>query len=239
MARNIETREGYEFWDRLNRIPKYGFLLAPNGDGVHRAEGIGNWIDRHEAQVVMDDAQSEVNELHEQNAKLEAEAQALRERLAFAEDAAAKGHDARAQCGGMEMEIQALREERDQLWKTFFNLAEKLGIDPEVEKSAPGKPSDVFLRHIEALRARVVVVPERKPVAASREFANRGWNLCLDELARLNGKVVSEGLLRRIAQDSAGYDQNHWEAVKELRALLGDVDSGVRREAGDGKTMGA
>lgn len=73
---------------------------------------------------------------------------------------------------------------------------------------------------VAALRARVVVVPERKPVAASREFANRGWNLCLDELARLNGKVVSEGLLRRIAQDSAGYDQNHWEAVKELRALL-------------------
>ncbi|HHK0377678.1 TPA: hypothetical protein ACQQJB_001824 [Pseudomonas aeruginosa] len=50
-------------------------------------------------------------------AKLTAEAQALREevaalraKLAMAEDAAAKGDAARQQCGGMEMEIQELRE---------------------------------------------------------------------------------------------------------------------------------
>lgn len=50
-------------------------------------------------------------------AKLAAEAQALREevaalrtKLAMAEDAAAKGDAARQQCGGMEMEIQELRE---------------------------------------------------------------------------------------------------------------------------------
>ncbi|EQA9736726.1 hypothetical protein ACV344_33570 [Pseudomonas aeruginosa] len=48
---------------------------------------------------------------------LRAEAQALREevaalrtKLAMAEDAAAKGDAARQQCGGMEMEIQELRE---------------------------------------------------------------------------------------------------------------------------------
>ncbi|HEH9446319.1 hypothetical protein [Pseudomonas aeruginosa] len=50
-------------------------------------------------------------------AKLAAEAQALREevaklrtKLAMAEDAAAKGDAARQQCGGMEMEIEELRE---------------------------------------------------------------------------------------------------------------------------------
>lgn len=50
-------------------------------------------------------------------AKLAAEAQALREevaelrtKLVMAEDAAAKGDAARQQCGGMEMEIQELRE---------------------------------------------------------------------------------------------------------------------------------
>ncbi|HBP6813460.1 TPA: hypothetical protein L6B22_05875 [Pseudomonas aeruginosa] len=50
-------------------------------------------------------------------AKLRAEAQALREevaalraKLAMAEDAAAKGDAARQQCGGMEMEIEELRE---------------------------------------------------------------------------------------------------------------------------------
>ncbi|MBX5758766.1 hypothetical protein [Pseudomonas aeruginosa] len=48
------------------------------------------------------------------------------------------------------------------------------------------------------LRARVVVVPERKLLNAGVPGLNRnsGWNACLDELARLNGKTVSEGLLR-------------------------------------------
>ncbi|KAA5613963.1 hypothetical protein F3H16_27740 [Pseudomonas aeruginosa] len=53
---------------------------------------------------------------------LVAEAQALREevaalraKLAMAEDAAAKGDAARQQCGGMEMEIQELREQAAKL----------------------------------------------------------------------------------------------------------------------------
>lgn len=54
-----------------------------------------------------------------------------------------------------------------------------------------------------ALRARVVVVPERKALpelmmATWHEVI--GWNDCLDELARLNGKTVNEGLLRRLAR---------------------------------------
>ncbi|WP_341986871.1 hypothetical protein [Pseudomonas aeruginosa] len=58
----------------------------------------------------------------EHDAKLAAEAQALREevaklrtKLAMAEDAAAKGDAARQQCGGMEMEIQELREQATKL----------------------------------------------------------------------------------------------------------------------------
>ncbi|MBH3601226.1 hypothetical protein I5L78_23710 [Pseudomonas aeruginosa] len=51
---------------------------------------------------------------------------------------------------------------------------------------------------VAALRARVVVVPERKLLNAGVPGLNRnsGWNACLDELARLNGKTVSDGLLR-------------------------------------------
>jgi hypothetical protein len=77
MSRNVQTREGYEFWDRLNAIPHYGFLLNQQGNGVIRSEGIGDWIERHAAQVVVDDAQSEVNVLREENAKLQAEVTAL------------------------------------------------------------------------------------------------------------------------------------------------------------------
>ncbi|WP_225024275.1 hypothetical protein [Pseudomonas aeruginosa] len=75
-----------------------------------------------------------------------------------------------------------------------------------------------------ALRARVVVVPERKLLNAGVPGLNRnsGWNACLDELARLNGKTVSEGLLRRIAAPVNNQDELDavHEARIELRALL-------------------
>ncbi|MDJ1357041.1 hypothetical protein [Pseudomonas aeruginosa] len=73
-------------------------------------------------------------------------------------------------------EAQALREERDSQQRVAINAMEELA----------------------ALRARVLVVPERKLLNAGVPGLNRnsGWNACLDELARLNGKTVSEGLLR-------------------------------------------
>ncbi|HCW1009317.1 TPA: hypothetical protein OW416_005603 [Pseudomonas aeruginosa] len=113
---------------------------------------------------------------------------ALAAKLAMAEDAAAKGDDARHAAGGMEMEIQELRAE------------------------------------LAALRARVVVVPARKLLNAGVPGLNRnsGWNACLDELARLNGKTVSEGLLRRIAAPVNNQDELDavHESRIELRALL-------------------
>ena len=168
MARNIETREGYEFWDRLNKIPKYGFLLSPAGNSVQKTKDIGDWIDRHEAQVVMDDAQSEVNELREQKEALESEAQALREEVA-------------------------------------------------------------------ALRARVVVIPAPRDVDSSSDPEYRasatGYNVACADTARLNGKAVSEGLLRRVTiqppavcdiEDQWKWQREHDHALDELRALLGE-----------------
>ncbi|MDN6876910.1 hypothetical protein QO209_31080 [Pseudomonas citronellolis] len=77
-------------------------------------------------------------------------------------------------------------------------------------------------REVAALRARVVVVPERKNRATTIAGLSydRGWNACLDELARLNGKVVSEGLLLRITAEPAGGAV--YDAIAELRALLGE-----------------
>ncbi len=48
--------------------------------------------------------------LEDERKALREEVSALRAKLAMAEDAAAKGDAARQQCGGMEMEIQELRE---------------------------------------------------------------------------------------------------------------------------------
>ncbi|WP_377748638.1 hypothetical protein, partial [Pseudomonas aeruginosa] len=47
-----------------------------------------------------------------------------------------------------------------------------------------------------------------------------------DELARINGKTVSEGLLRRLARPADRYDEvftlDRHEAAEELRALLSE-----------------
>lgn len=133
---------------------------------------------------------------------------ALAAKLAMAEDAAAKGDAARHQCGGMEMEIEELRAE------------------------------------LATLRARVVVVPERLTNGDSisrmlREIGCDGdvsyhhareiWNACLDELARLNGKTVSEGLLRLtlefiMATNCQG--SIPLGLIEELRALLSEQEGG-------------
>ncbi|HGE7288383.1 TPA: hypothetical protein ACGCBD_002732 [Pseudomonas aeruginosa] len=118
---------------------------------------------------------------------------ALAAKLAMAEDAAAKGDAARQQCGGMEMEIEELRAE----------LAE--------------------------LRARVVVVPEHKddlpPIYEDENLPAfhhyKGWNACLDELARLNGLTVSEALLRRLCEPLLSH-ADYVVARNELRALLSE-----------------
>ncbi|MDE5044831.1 hypothetical protein [Pseudomonas aeruginosa] len=107
-------------------------------------------------------------------------------------------------------EAQALREERDSQQRVAINAMEELA----------------------ALRARVLVVPERKLLNAGVPGLNRnsGWNACLDELARLNGKTVSEGLLRRLARPADRYDEvftlDRHEAAEEIRALLSEQEGG-------------
>ncbi|MBH4018267.1 hypothetical protein I5Q67_13995 [Pseudomonas aeruginosa] len=98
---------------------------------------------------------------------------------------------------------------------------------------------------VAALRARVAVVPDRLPrssdIAAIHQHSI-GWNACLDELARLNGMTVSEGLLRRISNlfpadmgddgsGRAGWFPHVRETVAELRALLDAGKEDDRDEA--------
>ncbi|HBO7092376.1 TPA: hypothetical protein L4847_006725 [Pseudomonas aeruginosa] len=159
---------------------------------------------------------------------LAAEAQALREevaalraKLAMAEDAAAKGDAARQQCGGMEMEIEELRAE------------------------------------LETLRARVVVpdgyalmplepYPEMR--LASHRYKRKNkvstgpgfWRAMAEAAPRLNGKTVSEGLLREVARHLGNWLELHEcecdggfhycgrdqvaKTNRELRALLSEQE---------------
>ncbi|HEO1662766.1 hypothetical protein [Pseudomonas aeruginosa] len=85
------------------------------------------------------------------------------------------------------------------------------------------------------LRARVVVVPERiTPFPENIDKLDPvrcGWNACLDELARINGMTVSEGLLRRVCaeqpatccmDDELSWRRHRDSALIELRALLNE-----------------
>ncbi|MCY1360450.1 hypothetical protein D9M69_470770 [compost metagenome] len=128
-------------------------------------------------------------------------------------------------CDALEAENKALREERDDLSRKldrFYSQSHGIKNLSEIER---------LNAEIAAMRARVVVVPERDDPelhapASPNQTSAQGWNACLDELARLNGKTVSEELLRKLL-DNDGIDgkfdaQEHYAAHQELRALLGE-----------------
>lgn len=109
-----------------------------------------------------------------------------------------------------------------------------------------------YSEELAALRARVVV-PERK---ISPNDENRytdhdydwhdGFNECLDELARLNGKAVSEGLLRSSREAISEYAEGIRSLVRrvpgtdqrlaELDQCIADLSEllGEGKEVGDG-----
>lgn len=94
-------------------------------------------------------------------------------------------------------EAQALREEVAQ--QKFLTKVENDALKMMTDKANELKSEvEQLEEELESLRARVVVAPERKLLNAGVPGLNRnsGWNDCLDELARLNGRAVSEGLLR-------------------------------------------
>lgn len=164
--------------------------------------------------------------MHSDYAKLEAEAQALREEVAAANDRADtmvhrmmgmmtrhfaeswRNRDTeKALDGYLSAGIAELERERDCLGSQLTELtAEAAAMEEELE----------------ALRARVVVVPERMPRSSdisSIYLHSQGWNACLDELSRLNGKAVSEGLLRAAC---FGSEQEAAKAMNILRTQLGE-----------------
>ncbi|MFU7023889.1 hypothetical protein ACM75T_30790, partial [Pseudomonas aeruginosa] len=144
-------------------------------------------------------------------------------------------------------EAQALREEVARGNRIALAMAldiaavgVALGIPGEQQEGGTGEFIEAIQslqKELEALRARVVVAPERKLLNAGVPGLNRnsGWNACLDELARLNGKTVSEGLLRRISDlfpadmgddgsGRAGWFPHVRATVAELRALLSEQE---------------
>ncbi|HHX6957620.1 TPA: hypothetical protein ACVGM3_004936 [Pseudomonas aeruginosa] len=173
---------------------------------------------------------------------LAAEAQALREEVAALKHSqqvligSRNAH--RDERDAARKEVAELRMARDD-FKLERDLARQNFCDEQAANYQLQANLKACLGELSELRARAVVVPERLTNGDSisrmlREIGCDGdvsyhhareiWNACLDELARLNGKTVSEGLLRRLL-DSDGIDgmfdaQQNYAAHQELRALL-------------------
>lgn len=137
------------------------------------------------------------------------------------------------ECVGCELETlraeaKALREEVERSNRITIAMAldisavgEALGIPGEQQEGGTGEFIELIRElqdEVSALRARVVVVPDSILPHRERSSVDPGFNEALRQVARLNGKTVSEGLLRRIA---AG-DRGLWAAIGELRAVLGE-----------------
>lgn len=143
---------------------------------------------------------------------LAAEAQALREevaalrtKLTMAEDAAAKGDAARQQCGGMEMEIEELRAELAELRARV--------VVPDGFALVPIEPND------EMLSAGCVADNAMHSNLSNRDNKHRCYQSMLNAAPPINGKAVSEGLLRRLCEPLLSH-ADYVVARNELRALL-------------------
>ncbi|MCO3773804.1 hypothetical protein QOU27_29880 [Pseudomonas aeruginosa] len=137
---------------------------------------------------------------------------ALAAKLAMAEDAAAKGDAARHQCGGMEMEIEALRAELAALRARV--------LVPDGYALMPLEPSP-------EMRLASHRYKRKNKISTGPGF----WRAMAEAAPRLNGLTVSEGLLRRISDlfpadmgddgsGRAGWFPHVRETVAELSALL-------------------
>ncbi len=171
-------------------------------------------------------------------AKLEAEAQAPREEVEKAQNALAFTE----QWYGVRYERLwhwAHAELDEEQKRRYFNIV----ANGTAEHSEPPTYAQQLCRmknryecaekEVAALRARVVVIPEHKddlpPIYEDENLPAfhhyKGWNACLDELARLNGLTVSEALLRRLCEPLLSH-ADYVVARNELRALLSEQEGG-------------
>lgn len=125
-------------------------------------------------------------------------------------------------------EVQVLRDQVAALQSAESSY--QSGYDDGRRMGTKHRQSEVeqLTRGLEVLRARVVVVPERKQwgglLPTAENLKTDGFNDCLDALARLNGKSVSEGLLRRIVTPAltSSDAQDRIDALEQVRAMLGE-----------------
>ncbi|MEX5551763.1 hypothetical protein [Pseudomonas pergaminensis] len=176
--RNVKTREGMEYWDKICSLRHYGFLHSPDGKRVVKTEGIGNWIDKFEAQEIVDQAQDEINQYR-------AERDALQQLLNQRDE---------------QVESLKMRPQGEPVARHPDAIIE--GVMTSVGISHAIYASTVSLKHGEQVKlyaeqpAPVAVVLPKRRTFDPLDFVEKrasadGWNACLDELKRLNPSLQS------------------------------------------------
>ncbi|MFW4816087.1 hypothetical protein DZ978_002485 [Pseudomonas aeruginosa] len=139
-------------------------------------------------------------------------AEQAEQRLADWDEMCKERDAALAEVKALRAELQSQRERNTEL---IFKLGsatngwgrcEKERDAVLAERDALATEAQALREEVAALRAMVVVVPERKLLNAGVPGLNRnsGWNACLDELARLNGMTVSESALDTLRRFATG-----------------------------------
>lgn len=75
--RNIQTREGYKWWDIFCKLPRFSFWRGGDdekGTVIQVPNKTGHWVEQQKVSALVDEMQSEIN-------ILEAEIVALKQRL--------------------------------------------------------------------------------------------------------------------------------------------------------------
>ncbi|HBO3184379.1 TPA: hypothetical protein L4R94_006327 [Pseudomonas aeruginosa] len=149
----------------------------------------------------------------EHDAKLRAEAQALREEVARLLEDRARFPDKPDDIGRMiGAHIENLKHVADESRRMCLKAM---------------RERDVVEQDLEALRARVVVTPDASTVYAALDARERLFTspeniqVALEAQSRINGLTVSEGLLRRLCEPLLSH-ADYVVARNELRALLGE-----------------
>ncbi|EMA4286619.1 hypothetical protein ACQGZL_004430 [Pseudomonas aeruginosa] len=163
----------------------------------------------------------------EHDAKLRAEAQALREEVAEYEALCNR------QAELLSQSIVAIRGPEPELTRWGYadlplrvkTIVEEVAalrarvVVPDGFALVPIEPND------EMLSAGCVADNAMHSNLSNRDNKHRCYQSMLNAAPRLNGKAVSEGLLRRLARPAHRYDEvftvDRHEAAEELRALLG------------------
>lgn len=134
----------------------------------------------------------------------------------------------------------ALREELATLWETVNNTISKLGIDCVAAQSAPGKPSDVLVAHVDAMKQRLTAAEQRNADGEAKgiELAAKWVDRRLNEYVRDHGMYDPDTGTLEFPGDGAEYAEELDFIASSIRSIKLTESGAIDKCASDGGTCG-